>query len=989
MERVQDRQPPLEVFVGRAAELARMAQVVASVETGQPWLVTIEGEPGVGKTALARRSLAGTAIATGIAIGTGTGTGAGSEGFRVLSARADQAEADLDFGLVDQWLRGAGASSSLAAPLAASVGGTGPAASSFAVGAQLLEVVGAQLAVGPVAIFLDDLQWADRKSVEALTFMLRRLSVDPVLAVVTYRRPQERLNEAARRLLSSVENRLPIMLEGLGPDEAATLVGAIRPEPLDDEMVSRLYRDTGGHPLYLRTLLSEGSGLNSQAYGARALPRSLAAAVGDHLRGLPPETRTILEMLAVLNLRMPLAQLGQAAQVSSPSAAIEPAVAAGLVDWWPEDPVCPVEIRHLLVRDAIYARIGATQRRQLHTSAALVVSEAASWEHRVAALDKPDEDLAAQLEQLARDEASRGRLALAATHLQWASSISPERVDRERRLLTAALHLMLAEESRGAALREAAEATAPSPLRSCVLGAMAFATGQLAEAVRRFSEALAQAQADPDSQALAALIANRLAGTYTLLGDGEKVMALGQQALDTGCLDPAAASQTRTLVAIGAAQVSGPQAALAELTQLEADPARVGRVDIDALSFRGVFRLLAGDLQLAIADLTASLGLVRQGATLTLGLRAYFYLAMAQYLAGAWDDVLLTVEQGFSAVAIHSRQFELPLLHLAAVAVPAGRGAAVEAESHAELAAEAAARVDYGQERVYAAMARALVGQATGDYLGMADALGPWQDASVLDDRSRMYAVLWRPLLAEGLVGSGQLEQAAAVLGQLRADSSQASYLAPALAWLEGWLAEQRGDPQRALEIYQHASQSGASQSGASQSGAAQSGAGHHGAGSPVYTARLLLAHGRLLRRTGQRRPAVDQLRRASQAYQALRAAPFLAQAEAELTACHLPASRAGSGDRAGGPGSRAGSGRAARPRGLTGQPTALALTSRETEVAHLVGKGMSNPEIAAELFVSRKAVEYHLGNIYAKCGLQGRQQLRRFVGEWARPAAV
>ena len=60
-----------------------------------------------------------------------------------------------------------------------------------------------------------------------------------------------------------------------------------------------------------------------------------------------------------------------------------------------------------------------------------------------------------------------------------------------------------------------------------------------------------------------------------------------------------------------------------------------------------------------------------------------------------------------------------------------------------------------------------------------------------------------------------------------------------------------------------------------------------------------------------------------------------------------------------------------------------LALTSRETEVAHLVGKGLSNPEIAAELFISRKAVEYHLGNIYAKCGLPGRGQLRRLVEEW------
>lgn len=57
--------------------------------------------------------------------------------------------------------------------------------------------------------------------------------------------------------------------------------------------------------------------------------------------------------------------------------------------------------------------------------------------------------------------------------------------------------------------------------------------------------------------------------------------------------------------------------------------------------------------------------------------------------------------------------------------------------------------------------------------------------------------------------------------------------------------------------------------------------------------------------------------------------------------------------------------------------------------MAHLVGKGLSNPEIAAELFISREVVEYHLGNIYAKCGLQGRQELRRFVGQWRQPTAV
>ena len=920
-----DRQIPVDLFVGRAAELASVAEVVTRVETGQPWLVAIEGDPGVGKTALARRCLS---EATGL---------------RVLSARADQAETDLDFGIVDQLLRAAG---DVSQPVLAT-GGTDSPASSFAVGARLLEVVGEQAtgAKGSVAILIDDLQWADRRSVEALTFMLRRLSVDPVIAVVIYRGPSGRLDEAAQRMLVSIENRLSLPLGGLGADDVASLAAALTAGPLDDEAAQWLYRGTGGHPLYLRTVLSEGFDFDPRAPGRLALPRSLAAAIGDHLRVLPPETRVILEMLSVLNLRMPLAQLGQAAAIESPSAAIEPAVASGLVDWSPEEPACPVEIRHRLVRDAIYVGITATRRRTLHARAASIVNEPASWEHRVAALDRPDEGLAAQLERLAGEEAASGRLALAATHLQWASDVSPSRAGRERRLLTAALHLMLAEESRGLALREAVEASGPSPLRGCVLGTMAFSSGQLAEAERQFSEALAEARNELDSRPLAAITANRLAGTYTLLGDGEKVMTFGRWALGTGCLDAAAASQTRTLIAIGASQVAGPRHALAELGHLDADPARVGPVDADGLSFRGVFRLLAGDLGQAVTDMTASLRLARRGATLTLGLRAYFYLALAQYLAGEWDDVLLTAEQGFSAAAIHSRRYELPLLHLAAGCVPAGRGEAEEAERHARLAEEAAASLDYGQERLYAAMARALVCQSSGDYLGMADALGHWQDDSVLDGRSRVYAVLWRPLLVEGLVGSGQTGQAAVALDQLRADGSRVSYLQPALAWLEGWLAEQRGAPEEARRIYQRGEDTASTES-------------------PVHTARLLLAHGRLLRRTGNRKGAVERLRRANALYLGLRAAPFIARTDEELTACHLP----------GNPAKR--------------QPV-LTLTSRETEVAHLVGKGLSNPEVAAELFISRKAVEYHLGNIYAKCGLQGRQQLRRLVGQWRQPAAV
>jgi hypothetical protein len=160
-----------------------------------------------------------------------------------------------------------------------------------------------------------------------------------------------------------------------------------------------------------------------------------------------------MEMLSVLNVRIPLAQLGQAAEADSPSSAIEPAVTSGLVDWWPQEPTCPVEIRHQHVREAIYGGISPVRRRLLHARAASLVSESMSWTHRVAALDRPDEGLAAKLERLAAGEAADGRPAAAATHLRWASDISPAQPDRVRRLLTAAQHLTQAGRSSDPGLR--------------------------------------------------------------------------------------------------------------------------------------------------------------------------------------------------------------------------------------------------------------------------------------------------------------------------------------------------------------------------------------------------------------------------------------------------------------------------------------------------------------------------------------------------------
>jgi ATP/maltotriose-dependent transcriptional regulator MalT len=916
--------PSQDVFVGRRAELARLGEIVERVRQGQPWLVVVEGESGVGKTALARRFVAS------------------FPDLKVLWARSDPAESDLDYGLVEQLVRRVDAGSVPRHPLLSSDMGT---SSPFAVGAQLLALIGDLQADGPVALVIDDVQWGDRRSVEALSFMLRRLSVDPVLVMVLVRGGRDQLDDPARRMLLSVDQRQQVWLSGLSLDDVAPLADALGAPSLDAAAIQRLHQQTGGHTLYLQTVLSATDGLDRLEETTSAVPASLAAAIGDQLAVLSAPTRSLLEMMAVVNVPTPLARIGGAAGVDDPSATIEPAVRAGLVNMDLHELSRPVAIRHALQREAIYAAMTSAGRRDLHARAIAIADDASAWAHRVASLDRPDEILAAELEDLAGEEAAGGRLALAATHLQWASDISPVRADSERRLLTAALHLMLAEEARGFALRPAVEATAPCPLRSCVLGTMAFSSGQLGEAELRFSEALAIARADPDDQPLAAMIANRLAGTYTLLGDGEKVQTFGKWALGTGCLDAAAVSQTRTLIAIGASQRAGPRPALSELEHLDPDPGRIELIDVDALSFRGVFRLLAGDLRPAVDDMTASLRMVRRGATITLGLRVYSYLALAQYLAGAWDDVLLTSEQGFSAAALHARHYDLPLLHLAATCVPAGRGVVADAERHAALAEDIAASLDYGQERLYAAMARAVVFQAAGDHVGMAEALGRWRDDDALDDRSRMYSVLWRPLLVEGLIGSGRSEEAAILLKRLLADSGQVTYLQPGLAWLQGWLAEQQGRPEHAKQVYQSAEATASS-------------------ASPWYTARLLLAHGRLLRRTGRRRPGVERLRRARDLYSALRAGPFIAATDEELAACGLP------------------------------QPpperrSILDMTGRETEVAHLIEQGMTNAEIATELFVTPKAVEYHLGNIYAKLGLKGRQQLRRFLTDSRRAASA
>ncbi|MDX3111767.1 helix-turn-helix transcriptional regulator, partial [Nonomuraea angiospora] len=123
------------------------------------------------------------------------------------------------------------------------------------------------------------------------------------------------------------------------------------------------------------------------------------------------------------------------------------------------------------------------------------------------------------------------------------------------------------------------------------------------------------------------------------------------------------------------------------------------------------------------------------------------------------------------------------------------------------------------------------------------------------------------------------------------------------------------------------------------------------GAGLPFDEARLRLAYGRFLRRLGRRRQAQSHLEPALGLFAKLGAAPYVGRCEQELSACGLP-------------------------RAEPGASPLLRLTPQEQAVARLVATGMTNRQVARELVLSVKTIEYHLGNAYAKLGVSSRVAL-------------
>jgi hypothetical protein len=469
-----------QVFVGRDAEVTTISQRLSSAAQGHAGVVWIEGDAGFGKTALVRRVLA-----------------ALPSDFIVMAAEADELAREQPFGVVSRL-------------------GAATSAGSFAAGLELLRLTGERQDHRPVLVVVEDMHWADTTSREALVTMARRLDTEAVALLLTSR-PGGRDADGWDRI---VNDEIRCCTIQLGP-MAEQVVGEWA-RRLDIELTgaqaARLHRHTGGHPLYIKTLLHEltPEQLRSSTHELPA-PRSLSSATIAALAELPEEANQLASALAVLGQRTPLAVVARVAAVTEPAAALESLLETGFVQWLPGEQNTPIDFVHPLYRLAVYDDLSPTRRQALHRAAADNLGRVAGWPHRVAAADSADDALADELENGATDEIHRGANGLAAKYLMWAAPLTTQHQVADSRFLRG-VRLLLADGQleRFAEVVPVIETCDPGPLRDLVLGSYAYETGDAESAQRLLSSAAAEEDADPSVRADAHI---RLSSIYITRGE--------------------------------------------------------------------------------------------------------------------------------------------------------------------------------------------------------------------------------------------------------------------------------------------------------------------------------------------------------------------------------------------------------------------------------------------------------------------------------------
>jgi hypothetical protein len=364
-----------------------LAGLVAAVRAGESRVLVVRGEPGVGKTALLDL-LAGQA-----------------EGCRVVRAAGMQSEMELAFAGLHQLLAPMlDHLEQLPAPQREALRtvfglSAGPAPDRFLVALAVLSLLSEAAGERPLVCVIDDAQWLDQASVQALGFVARRLGADPVGLVF-----------GARTLGAELAGLPELAVKGLAEGDARALLESALAGPLDARVRDQIVAEAGGNPLALLELprgltpaeLAGGFGLPSAAMLTGRLEDSFRRRVD----ALPAQTRLLLLLAAADPSGDPSMVWRAAGRLGLPvEEAAAPAVEAGLAEFGTR-----IRFRHPLVRSAAYRSAPFKERQQVHGVLAEVTDLAAdpdrrAW-HRAQAAAGPDEEVAAELERWRRPRRS-------------------------------------------------------------------------------------------------------------------------------------------------------------------------------------------------------------------------------------------------------------------------------------------------------------------------------------------------------------------------------------------------------------------------------------------------------------------------------------------------------------------------------------------------------------------------------------------------------
>ncbi len=899
------------MLVGRSSELETLGCLLRDLADGRGGALFIEGEAGIGKTALLQRARPTEGDAT------------------VLEMTGIESESSLSFGgLKDLIWPVVEQRHSLPEPQRAALEGAltlGPPTlgDRLAVGVATLGVLEAASADRPVVALVDDVHWLDSASRECVAYVARRAR-GPIVFLLCGRDGYDYGD------FTGIPN---IRLGPLDPAAASELLCHASSD-LAPQVHESVRAAAQGNPLALlelpSTLTAEQRAGTAPLDDPLPLGRDLGRVYDRRLREVSEAARTAL-LVAAASHTDEMSVVGRACQALGVSKGeLEAAETKGLV--WLADG--RVGFAHPLVRGAVYYGAPAGRRRSAHRALAEVVAgEPRAW-HLADAAVGADAHAAAALDEVAGVASGRRAYASAAEALERAARLSEDPGAAAGRLLGAgAAALSSGRVDYAAALAQEAAEKAPDPVTRAAAkhlqGALALWSGRVSEA-RSLLEHSAE-QVEAVAPVMSALILADASFAHTAAGNCSQSLALAERAYallgeaDAGVRAPVLAMYSWSLVLRGEGRKAQPL--MREAHQLaESIPPFSPAAQIVQIALN--CRLPDGDFEGALADNLERVAQAREAGAL-FGLPTPLCIAAeASYRLGHWSGLKQLCDEAIAAAQETGQWGPATQSAMTRARLAAATGREAECRADAEVALDLADSSGVGSMRVYAHGVLGFLELSAGRVAPAIEALELTARLAAESDLEEPTVVPWAPDLLEAYVRAGLEESAQGVLATLARQSEQAD-TANAAALAErcrGLLARESFDDhfRRALAEDDRRPM-------------------------PFERARTQLAWGMRLHRARRRADARVQLRAAADAFDGLGAIPWAALARAEL---------------------RAAGGRRRRKLDADG------MTAQEERIARAAASGATTRQIAADLFLSPKTVEFHLRNAYRKLGVKSRGEL-------------